>query len=178
METARPPLSGEERHPAVLETLPDGGAHASESGRGPDVPERAADVGRRRRFGRQRRLRSSQDFARVRRQGRSVSGTHLTLGYARQRPRMGGNGSQPATLSRVGFTVGKRVGGAVVRNRVRRRLREAMRHRLPRIAPEWDLVVAARPSAAAADNASLAKELDALLARAKVLVAGSEETGV
>jgi RNase P protein component len=53
-----------------------------------------------------------------------------------------------------------------------------MRHRLPRIAPEWDLVVAARPSAAAADNASLAKELDALLARAKVLVAGSEETGV
>jgi ribonuclease P protein component len=74
--------------------------------------------------------------------------------------------------------VGRRVGGAVVRNRVRRRLRELARRRLGRVAPGWDLVIAARAPAATATSAALGAELDRLLARAKVLAAGSEEGGV
>jgi ribonuclease P protein component len=62
----------------------------------------------------------------------------------------------------------------VIRNRVRRRLREAVRLRYQRLAPGWDLVVIARPQAATADNATLAGELDRLLARAKVLTSGGE----
>jgi ribonuclease P protein component len=124
------------------------------------------------RFGRDRRLRSSRDFAHVRRSGRSVSGALLIVGYARRSTRALPGSAQPARSARVGFTVGKRVGGAVTRNRVRRRLREAARRRISAIAPEWDLVIIARPAAADATSEVLAQELDALLARAKVLQIG------
>ncbi len=46
--------------------------------------------------------------------------------------------------NRVGITVGKKLGHAVVRNRVRRRLREVYRLNESRFAPGWDLVVVAR----------------------------------
>ena len=46
--------------------------------------------------------------------------------------------------NRVGITVGKKLGHAVVRNRVRRRLREVYRLNEDRFAPGWDLVVVAR----------------------------------
>ena len=55
--------------------------------------------------------------------------------YAR-RNRTGGN--------RVGFTVSKKLGHAVVRNRVRRRLREAYRLNEEKFQPGWDIVVVAR----------------------------------
>ncbi len=45
-----------------------------------------------------------------------------------------GNPSDPDTRLQVGFFVGRRIGGAVVRNRVRRRLREAYRRRHPELA--------------------------------------------
>jgi ribonuclease P protein component len=129
------------------------------------------------RFGRERRLRAQADFVRVRREGRAVAGTYLTLGYAR-RPDAAGAPVQPEFATRVGFTIGKRVGNAVTRNRVRRRLRELMRRRWRGIAPAWDLVIVARPPAARADAATLARELDTLLQRAKVLTPGSEEAYV
>jgi ribonuclease P protein component len=50
---------------------------------------------------------------------------------------------------RVGFTVGRRIGGAVVRNRVRRVLREAIRPVIPRLVA-CDVVVVARPAAVGA----------------------------
>ncbi len=68
--------------------------------------------------------------------------------------------------SRFGFAVGKRVGNAVVRNRVKRRLREAVRALSP--ARGWDVVVIARPAAATADFAGLRGALGALLRRAQV----------
>ena len=46
--------------------------------------------------------------------------------------------------NRVGITVGKKIGHAVVRNRVRRRLREIYRLNESKFAPGWDLVVVAR----------------------------------
>ncbi len=68
--------------------------------------------------------------------------------------------------TRVGLTVSGRVGNAVVRNRVRRRLREALRARYAQLAAAMDLVVIARPASANATWADLNTALDKVLARA------------
>jgi ribonuclease P protein component len=70
--------------------------------------------------------------------------------------------------SRSGFVVGRRVGNAVVRNRVKRRLREAVRARYAALAPGVDLVWIARPPIAAADFPAITAEVDYLLRRARV----------
>ncbi len=70
-------------------------------------------------------------------------------------------------ISRYGFSISKRVGTAVVRNRVRRRLREIMR--LAPVKPGWDLVLIARPAAASARFDELEKSVAGLLSRAKLL---------
>lgn len=69
--------------------------------------------------------------------------------------------------SRYGFSVSRRLGGAVVRNRVKRRLREILRS-MP-LEAGWDIIFIARPKAAAADFASLEKAVRGLLARARIL---------
>jgi ribonuclease P protein component len=66
----------------------------------------------------------------------------------------------------VGFVVSKAVGGAVVRNRTRRRLRALMAARLTRLPAGADVVVRANPAAADATSAQLAHDLDRLLERA------------
>ena len=55
------------------------------------------------------------------------------------------------STNRVGLTVSKKLGGAVVRNRVRRRLREIYRLNEDRFAPGWDIVVVARSRCVDAD---------------------------
>jgi ribonuclease P protein component len=70
-------------------------------------------------------------------------------------------------LSRFGFTTGKAIGNAVTRNRVKRRLREAVRS-LP-VAPGWDVVLNARRGAEKAAYADLAGEVQRLLGRARLL---------
>jgi ribonuclease P protein component len=67
---------------------------------------------------------------------------------------------QPA---RVGFVVGKAVGGSVVRHRVQRRLRHLMRTRLGSLPAGALVVVRALPAAACASSAVLARDLDAAL---------------
>jgi ribonuclease P protein component len=64
---------------------------------------------------------------------------------------------------RVGFVVSRSVGPAVVRNRVRRRLRHLMRERLSAVPTGSLLVVRAAPAAALASNAGLAADLDGAL---------------
>jgi ribonuclease P protein component len=66
---------------------------------------------------------------------------------------------------RVGFVVSKAVGGAVVRNRTRRRLRALVASRLDRFPDGVDVVVRAHPPAAAASSAELARALDPLVDR-------------
>jgi len=106
---------------------------------------------------RERRLRRPADFSAVHRRGRSLSADLLSI----RRLQTG----QP--VSRVGFAVGKRVGDAVVRNRVKRRLRAVVTSLT--LVPGWDLVVSARPAAAAGDYRTLHDSLTQLLRRARLL---------
>ena len=75
-------------------------------------------------FPRAARLLKHSDFERVYKQGRRHFSSHMTVFYLRQ-----AEGASPQGTSRVGFTVGRVLGGAVQRNRIRRRLREAVRQR-------------------------------------------------
>ena len=68
--------------------------------------------------------------------------------------------------TRVGITVSGRVGKAVVRNLVRRRLREALNQRFERLPACSDLVISARPASANAEWAELQAALDTVLNRA------------
>lgn len=71
---------------------------------------------------------------------------------------------------RVGFTASKKVGGAVVRNRARRRLRALAREVLARdAAPGYDYVLIARPETATRDYAALQKDLRYALKRLRLV---------
>ena len=71
------------------------------------------------------------------------------------------------TLSRYGFSVSKRVGKAVIRNRVKRLLREILRQTL--LESGWDIMFIARSSAATVDYASLKKSVESLLFQARLM---------
>ena len=73
--------------------------------------------------------------------------------------------TQFGRYARLGVTVSRRVGGAVIRNRVKRRLREWFRTSPVRTAGNVDLVVIARPSAASLPSGALRGELEGLCAR-------------
>jgi len=86
---------------------------------------------------RRRRLSRSGEFERVYREGRSHATRHLVV-YAFPR----GDNEQPP---RLGVSVGRKLGGAVERNRVKRLLREAFWATADELEPGHDFVVVARP---------------------------------
>ncbi|MFG2329870.1 ribonuclease P protein component [Streptomyces sp. NPDC048604] len=110
------------------------------------------------------RLRRREDFAtavrRGRRAGRPFLVVHLRSGA--MDPHAPGESAPPA---RAGFVVSKAVGGAVVRNQVKRRLRHLIRDRLSELPPGSLVVVRALPGAGDADHLQLARDLDAALQR-------------
>ena len=108
----------------------------------------------------EQRLRSRKDFAAVYRQGRAQSNHLLVVRVS----------ANDRAVSRFGFVVGKVVGGAVVRNRIKRRLR-AIVDSLD-VQPGWDVVIGARKAAADAEFSALQRSLTALLARCAVTAAG------
>jgi len=71
--------------------------------------------------------------------------------------------------TRFGLATSRALGSAVVRNRVRRRLREALRSVAPRLRPGWDVLVVAKPGLVAADYRALTETLSRLLRRSGVL---------
>ncbi|XTZ15164.1 ribonuclease P protein component [Micromonospora echinospora] len=124
------------------------------------------------------RLRRSTDFAAAirggRRAGRGAVVVHLDLpptsgseAPSSPEPARAAGAEEPSAPSRAGFVVSKAVGPAVVRNRVRRRLRHLVRERLPTLPPGSTLVVRALPAAAGASYARLGADLDAAVASAR-----------
>lgn len=73
--------------------------------------------------------------------------------------------------NRVGITVSKKLGHAVVRNRVRRRFREVYRLNEDKFQPGWDIVIVARTKSIDADFQKLESGLLALAQKAGILVA-------
>ena len=106
---------------------------------------------------RESRLRKATDFSAVWSDGRSWVDRLFVL---RARP----NGLD---VTRFGFSVSKRIGNAVVRNRVKRRLREAARS--APVEAGFDIVIIARNGAAEAEFARLERSIQNLLKRARVL---------
>ncbi|NJL27648.1 MAG: ribonuclease P protein component [Thermoanaerobaculia bacterium] len=105
-------------------------------------------------FGRHHRLRRRKDFLRCYQRGRkrhgSLASLHVHL-----------NGEQGP---RLGMTVSRKVGKAVVRQRVKRRIREIYRRWQKReMLPSLDVVVHLKPAAAAASFEDLKRELERLL---------------
>jgi ribonuclease P protein component len=123
---------------------------------------------RRETFSRDDRLRKRREFEECYASGVRVSGRHLQLFLlpAGTSSRAVPAGPDRPPRPRLGLSVGRRVGGAVTRNRVRRRLREIFRRNRDvfgrRVA---DLVVNARSSSSQASFAELAEEYRALLAK-------------
>jgi len=107
------------------------------------------------------RMRRSSEFSRVVRDG-SRAGRSLVSGHllVPQAPPGNPGGSEPA---KIGFVVSRAVGGAVVRNKVRRRLRHLARRYLGSLPEGSLLVVRANPRAATARQADLAAELDLVI---------------
>ena len=104
------------------------------------------------------RLRTGAEFSAVTRgPGGARAGSRLLVVHAIQ------TDSRAVHPSRVGFVVSKAVGGAVARNRVRRRLRAQVATLLSAAPSGLDIVVRAQPAAAQADSPALAAELDRLL---------------
>jgi ribonuclease P protein component len=116
---------------------PNGGVHVS----GP---------GQRARFTSSMRLLRHADFEQVYKKGRRHFAACMTVFYlAREK----GEGL------RVGFTVGKVLGGAVVRNRMKRRLREAVRLHWPEVRIPVDVVINPKRSMLKVDSSELAAEI-------------------
>ncbi|MCW2510727.1 MAG: rnpA [Modestobacter sp.] len=100
------------------------------------------------------------------RSGRRAGRPTLVLHYLPERPVVRSGGPlDPPTGPRAGFVVGKSVGNSVCRHRVTRQLRHLVAAQLHRLPPTADLVVRARPEAAGAGSAVLARDLDAGLDR-------------
>lgn len=78
--------------------------------------------------------------------------------------------SNPSGQSRYGFAVGKKLGGAVERNKIKRRLREHLRlhSAAGRLREGYDVVLIARREAQGADFETLAQAVDELLGRARL----------
>ena len=116
------------------------------------VPNGSSDLsgsGSRARFSRSSRLLRHADFERVYKQGQRHFAAHMTVFYLRR---------AKGDAARVGFTVGRVLGGAVDRNRMKRRLREAVRRHLPPGVPV-DVVINPKKSLLTADFADLLDEV-------------------
>lgn len=129
----------------------------NESGRGPTLklkPQRLAD---------------SADFRRVREQGRCWSDPRMVLcTYP----------NAQASL-RVGYSVSKRIGGAVRRNRIKRLMRESIRAYSDLLEPGWDIVIIARQRVSLASYWDVQRSVGHLLGLAGVFgVADSPGAGI
>lgn len=98
----------------------------------------------------------SKDFRRVYDTGSRYSGPYFAAFCLRE---------QQPDGPRIGFTIPRAIGKAVVRNRIRRRLRETVRLQLDRLNPQWSIVFNPRRKAFDAPAPELRREVERLFLR-------------
>lgn len=108
---------------------------------------------------RQLRLTQPADYARMRKAGKAYRHRLLLLSVL----------PNQLAHNRYGLVTGKRLGGAVVRNRVKRHLREALRLRHPDLVAGYDLVLVAHPALVGQPFSALQQAVDDLLRQAGLL---------
>jgi ribonuclease P protein component len=124
------------------------GRRPADPGSSPGSRSKAADsltIGRGSNTPRLVMLSRPQDFAAFQGGGTTRSHPLLTARFRRT----------DLETTRFGLSTGRALGGAVVRNRVRRRLREALRAMAPSFQPGWDVLIIARPPIVEADQDTL-----------------------
>ena len=104
-------------------------------------------------------LKENAAFRRLYYKGKSAGNRYLVIYCARNR----------LEVTRVGLTVSTKLGHAVVRNRVRRRLREIVRHNASCLPSGYDVVVVARTAAVEAEFAALEKSFRTLIGRLELI---------
>ena len=109
------------------------------------------------RLGRRYSLGRNKQYTYVYRRGKSFPGYRMVLIYLKARE------------LKVGFSVSSKVGNAVTRNRLRRRMKEDFRMLRPRLAPGKYIFVA-RTAAASSDAAAMGREMFALLRKANLFL--------
>lgn len=110
------------------------------------------------------RVRENRRFQEIRRQGRSYTNELLVLCVL----------PNQLSYSRFGFSVSSRIGHAVKRNQIKRRLREVMRLRMDCIQPGWDLIWIARNPIRSADYHDMEAACARLLRRAHLFTTAAE----
>jgi ribonuclease P protein component len=110
----------------------------------------ASHSGARKRYARSMRLLRHADFERVYQRGRRHFSAHMTVFYLRR---------EDSGSTRVGYTVSRALGGAVDRNRMKRRLREAVRLSWAAMSGPFDIVINPRKSLLQAEFLQLQKEV-------------------
>jgi ribonuclease P protein component len=104
-------------------------------------------------------LKRNYEFARVYRKGKYLPGRHVVLHFLKK----------PAGPSRLGVTVGKGVRTSVLRNRLKRLLRESYRTVGTRCLPGYDLILVAKAGESAPPYREMERDVKGLLARAGLL---------
>lgn len=106
-------------------------------------------------FGKHERIRKKKDYLRIYRQGVRGYSEHFTWIILRN----------PAGTRRLGITAGKKAGNAVMRNRIKRLLREFFRLHKSRLPEECDIIITARPRMPIMTYADVSRELEGLVVK-------------
>ena len=106
------------------------------------------------------RLRNREDFSRIYRNGKSFANSQFVVYWSRQRK---------AEPFRLGVSASKKIGNAVVRNRMRRLVKEIARHQTDRIVSQLDIIMIVRKPAVGLSLKELEKSMLHVLKRAGLL---------
>lgn len=113
---------------------------------------------------RENRLTRREDFNKIYRHGKSSANHQFVVYVMRQPASIEGEGF------RLGISVSKKIGNAVVRNRLRRMIKEIVRLNGEKVAPRTDMILIVRKPAAEMEYAEMEKSILHVLRRADILV--------